>query len=148
MTTILGLFDYQYFTAIFNHYQLNKKFDCLKTENQEEKEQYFISDIKKYLKVIKCVSTPLCIIFTITTLVITLITGFKSWFELPFKDNWWVWIIAVIFTIGSIIGAILNGTNNKWLEHQVNKKERKLADKYKINLEWVEKNRKKYWNKR
>lgn len=103
-----------------------------KIERQTEREAYFVTDMQEYIKRIKRIITPLCAVGAGVIFVISISTGLYKWFDLPFSQNWWIWLLVTIGTIFTILLSIYNGTDNKILEKQINKKAKKLAKKYSI----------------
>ncbi len=114
---------------------------------EKERESYFIEDMAKYVKCTKCISVLFCVLFAVVVVAITLITGFQSWFSLPFSSNWWIWLLSAIFLIGSVVTAIYNGKENRWLIQCVNRKESILMKKYHLQDSQIERLQAHYWGK-
>lgn len=88
-------------------------------------------------------SIILCIMFAISVAVLTLTSVFNKLYK-----NWWIYIIGLIFIIGSIMGGICTAEDNAILKKFINKKENKLVLRYKIESERLERLRVLYYVKK
>lgn len=127
--------------------ETEKKIKMVVSDIEKERESYFIEDMAKYVKYIKCISVLFCVLFAVVVVAITLITGFQSWFSLPFSSNWWIWLLSAIFLIGLVVTAIYNGKENRWLIQCVNRKESILMKKYHLQDFQIERLQAHYWGK-
>ena len=81
--------------------------------------------------------------FAISVAVLTLTSVFNKLYK-----NWWIYIIGLIFIIGSIMGGICTAEDNDILKKIINKKEKKLVLRYKIESERLERLRVLYYVKK
>ncbi len=105
---------------------LNKRINTEK----DKREKVFIDDMKKYIKLVKKVSVAFSVLFAIVAFITMFILGS---FKLLTATNWWGYLILSLFLIFNIAEAIINGTDNKWVNIKINKKAKKLSDKYGID---------------
>lgn len=118
----------------------------LQLQQKEKQKNLFVVEMSVFIKKIKRISVCSCSIFALATAITATVTGLNYWFELPFKESWWAHTLAAICIIGSIVGAIYNGIDNKWLQHRIYKNEVRLSKKYELDQCDIDDVRKKYWN--
>lgn len=114
-------------------------------QQKEKQKNLFAFEMSVYIKKLKCISVCLCSVFALASVITAIVTGLNYWFKLPFKDSWWAYMLAAICITGSLIGAIYNGMDNKWLQHQIYKNEASLSKKYELDQCDIDDIRKKYW---
>ena len=73
-------------------------------------------------------------------------TGLNGWFFRPINDSWWAYVVSAVLIIGSIIGAIYTGMDNKWIQKRIYKKENSLSTKYGIDRCDIDDVRSSYWH--
>ena len=111
---------------------------------ERERKEYFLSDIKPYIKKTKLLFIALYVLFALAEITITLVTGFTSWFSLPLYQTWWIYLTALIVFVGTILSAILKGIDNKLVNFFISKKEKALQIRYKLSNETLSEIRKQY----
>lgn len=116
----------------------------IKDNIERERKEYFLSDIKPYIKKTKLLFIALYILFALAEITITLVTGFTSWFSLPLYQTWWIYLTALIVFVGTILSAILKGIDNKLVNFFISKKEKALQIRYKLSNETLSEIRKQY----